>query len=136
MGDLGAHVTDGLMRLNRNGEIPGPGLVEAARELLKRAPESGLAEKEDDTNTKHNTKVMRISLWTNGPGHNTTVRVYVHDYNTGEESQLIIREGDPLPESFSCLTNATSRELLDDVMRRLLEEALARQSVDVLGEDR
>ena len=33
---LASHVTDGLMRLNRLGVKPGPGLVEAAETLLAR----------------------------------------------------------------------------------------------------
>ncbi len=35
---LAAHVTDGLYRLNRLDAVPGPGLIEAAEELLSRGP--------------------------------------------------------------------------------------------------
>ena len=64
-------------------------------------------------------KVMRISLRTNGPNSSATVKVYVHDFVSGEESKLTIHEGQPLPDVFTFLGTVTSAELLRELAARI-----------------
>jgi hypothetical protein len=48
-----------------------------------------------------------------------SVDVYVHDYESGEESKVTLREGQPMPDGAAWAGSATCDELLDELKLRL-----------------